>query len=153
MEENESHNINNSMWEENTERTRFEVLKESKNTDVLIIGGGIAGILCAYMLKNAGVDCILAEVGRICGGITKNTTAKITLGHGLLYDKLSRRLGEERARLYLEAQQQACKNYAELCTEIQCDYETKDSYVWLTGRLRHGTPNDDTGRVIVTISP
>lgn len=130
MEENESHNINNSMWEENTERTRFEVLKEKKNTDVLIIGGGIAGILCAYMLKNAGVDCILAEVGRICGGITKNTTAKITLGHGLLYDKLIRRFGEERARLYLEAQQQACKNYAELCTEIQCDYETKDSYVY-----------------------
>ena len=26
-----------------------------------------------------------------CGGITKNTTAKITLGHGLIYDKLNER--------------------------------------------------------------
>ena len=130
MEENKSHTINNSIWEENTERPRFEALKESKNTDVLIIGGGIAGILCAYMLKNAGVDCILAEARRICSGITQNTTAKITLGHSLLYDKLIRRFGEERARLYLEAQQKACWKYAELCKNIPCDYEAKDSYVY-----------------------
>ena len=133
MGENESHAMNNSIWEENAERPHFEALEESKNTDVLIIGGGIAGILCAYMLKNAGVDCILAEAGRICGGITKNTTAKITLGHGLLYDKLIRRFGEECARLYLEAQQQACGKYAELCKNIPCDYEAKDSYVYSIG--------------------
>ena len=136
MEENKSHAINNSIWEENAEHPRFEALKESKNTDVLIIGGGIAGILCAYMLKNAGVDCILAEAGRICGGITKNTTAKITLGHGLLYDKLIRRFGEERARLYLEAQEQACGKYAELCKNIPCDYEAKDSYVYSIGNRK-----------------
>ena len=130
MGENESHAINNSIWEENAERPHFEALEESKNTDVLIIGGGIAGILCAYMLKNAGVDCILAEARRICSGITQNTTAKITLGHSLLYDKLIRRFGEERARLYLEAQQKACWKYAELCKNIPCDYEAKDSYVY-----------------------
>lgn len=136
MKENEFHNINSSIWAENTERPQFEALNESKNTDVLIVGGGIAGILCAYMLKNAGVDCILAEAGEICGGITKNTTAKITLGHGLLYDKLIRRFGEERAHLYLEAQQQACEKYAELCKNIPCDYETKDSYVYSIGNRK-----------------
>ncbi len=119
--------------EENAERPRFEALKESKNTEILIIGGGITGILCAHMLKNAGVDCILAEARRICSGITKNTTAKITFGHGLLYDKLIRRFGEERAHLYLEAQKQACGKYAELCKNIPCDYEEKDSYVYSIG--------------------
>ena len=122
-----------SIWLEEAERMSFAPLKESKRTDVLIIGGGITGVLCAYMLKNAGVDCILVEADKICNGITKNTTAKITLGHGLLYDKLIKRFGEDQARLYLEAQLRACDKYADLCKEIPCDYEIKSSYVYSTG--------------------
>ena len=125
-----SDNTMNSVWGETAERMHFAPLKENKTTDVLIIGGGMAGILCAYMLKNAGVDCILVEADRICSGITRDTTAKITLGHGLLYDKLMKRYGQDRARLYLEAQQWACEKYADLCREILCDYERKDFYVY-----------------------
>ncbi len=119
-----------SVWENNARRVKFEALKGNTSTDVLIIGGGIAGILCAYKLQNAGVDCVLAEATEICGGITKNTTAKITLQHGLIYDKLIKRLGEDKARLYLEAQIRAGREYARLCREVDCDYETKDFYVY-----------------------
>ena len=56
--------------------------------DVLIVGGGIAGILCGYMLKKSGIDCVVVEADRICRGVTGNTTAKITLQHGLIYDKI-----------------------------------------------------------------
>lgn len=90
----------------------------------------MAGILCAYMLREAGVDCVLVEADHICSGITKNTTAKITFAHGLLYDKLIKCLGEDKARLYLESQLQACEKYADLCQNISCDYERKDSYVY-----------------------
>lgn len=96
----------------------------------MIVGGGIAGILCAYQLKNAGVDCMLVEAKDICGGVTQNTTAKITLGHGLLYDKLIRRFGKETAQLYLKAQIQAKEEYVRLCERIDCDFEMKDSYVY-----------------------
>ncbi len=119
-----------SVWGENTERPHFEPLSENKRTDVLIIGGGIAGILCAYMLKKQGTDCILVEADRICSGITKNTTAKITLAHGLIYDKLIKRFGREKAQLYLAAQSEALKEYEHLCKNIDCDYEKKDSYVY-----------------------
>ncbi len=119
-----------SIWTESAERKRFDSLSGRAVTDVLIIGGGMAGILCAYMLKRAGVDCILAEAGEICGGITKNTTAKITIQHGLIYDKLIKRFGRDRAGLYLEAQMRACEEYAKLCRGIECDYEVKDSYVY-----------------------
>ena len=120
----------NSVWVENIEPVRFEPLKGSAKTDVLIIGGGIAGILCAHMLKKAGVDCILVEADRICGGITKNTTAKITVQHGLIYHKMIERFGIERTRLYLEAQKQAFEEYARLAQEIPCDFAVRDSYVY-----------------------
>lgn len=100
------------------------------STDVLVIGGGIAGILCAYKLKKAGVDCKLVEADKICSGVTKNTTAKITLGHGLIYDKMIQRFGYEIAKLYLEAQMRAGEEYDRLCHSIACDYEKKTSYVY-----------------------
>ena len=84
-----------SIWLKTAEKPRFDALNGNKKTDVLIIGGGIAGILCAYKLKSAGVDCMLVEADEICGGITKNTTAKITLGHGLIYDKIIKRFTED----------------------------------------------------------
>lgn len=120
----------NSVWIENSERLQFEQLKGSMKTDVLIIGGGIAGILCAYMLKKAGVDCVLVEAKRICDGITKNTTAKITLQHGLIYDDIITKYGTEKAQMYLDIQKKACDEYSRLCSTINCDYEIKDSYVY-----------------------
>ena len=120
----------NSVWIKDAERVHFEPLKESIKTDVLIVGGGITGILCAYMLKNAGIDCIVAEANKICNGITKNTTAKITLQHGLIYDSMIKKFGREKARLYLEAQLRACREYERICGSIKCDYERKDSYVY-----------------------
>lgn len=99
-------------------------------TDVLIIGGGITGILCAKMLADAGIDYILAEASEICSGITKNTTAKITSQHGLIYSKLRSKLGTERARMYLEANRAAISKFREMCGGIDCDFEEKDSYVY-----------------------
>ncbi len=109
---------------------KFDTLMGNKDTDVLIIGGGIAGILCARKLKAAGVDCLLAEADRICAGITKNTTAKITLQHGLIFDKMIKHFGQDKARLYAQAQIQAGKEYERLCASIDCEYEKRDSYVY-----------------------
>ncbi|MBS6475778.1 MAG: FAD-binding oxidoreductase, partial [Clostridiales bacterium] len=120
----------NSLWSETAELPRFEQLKKDIRTDVLIIGGGMAGLLCAYKLKQAGVDCVLAEASRICSGITKNTTAKITLQHGLLYQKLIDRFGTERAKMYLEANQAALEEYRGICREINCGFEEKDAFTY-----------------------
>ena len=120
----------NSLWNEYPEKISFPKLTENIKTDVLIIGGGLAGLLCAHKLKNNGVDCVLLEAKTICSGITCNTTAKITLQHGLIYHKLINNIGEENARLYLSAQIKALDEYENLCKSIECDYEKKDSYVY-----------------------
>ncbi len=119
-----------SIWLKTAQRPDFEALKGNIKTDVLIIGGGITGILCAYMLKQAGVSYILVEANRICDGITKNTTAKITVQHRLIYDKLIRMFGIEAAQLYLQAQQTALEKYRAICRNIDCDFEEYDSFVY-----------------------
>lgn len=119
-----------SIWTESIKLPQFESLEGSKETEVLIIGGGMAGILCAYFLQQEGVDYILAERDKICSGITKSTTAKITSQHGLIYSKLLKSTGQEKTKRYLEANQKAVEKYRELCQNIDCDFETKTAYVY-----------------------
>ena len=119
-----------SVWSDNTDLPRFEPLKGDLKTDVLIIGGGLAGILCAYELKNRGVDYALCEAGEITCGITKNTTAKLTSQHGLIYNKLVKQFGFERAKLYLQANEDALSRYRQLCVNIDCDFEKHASFVY-----------------------
>jgi len=125
-----------SVWWETTSLPTFAPLQGDLKTDVLIIGGGMAGILCAHMLRQAGVDYALVEAKQLCGGITQNTTAKITAQHGLIYHKLISRLGLERAKLYLEANEAAVRQYRLLCQTIDCGFEEQDSYVYALHSLR-----------------
>ena len=120
----------NSLWENIPKYSRFESLNQDLKTDVLIIGGGMAGILCAYLLHQADVPYALVEAETVCSGITKNTTAKITSQHGLIYSKLIRRLGTERAKQYLQANEAALEQYRKVCGGIDCDFEKKDAYVY-----------------------
>jgi len=119
-----------SLWSETVKIDEFPKLPGDVKTDVLVIGGGIAGILCAYFLKRAGVSYILAEGKRIGSGITKNTTAKITSQHGLLYHKLLKGSGIEKTTIYLEANQHGLDEYRKICANIDCDFEKKDAYVY-----------------------
>lgn len=120
----------NSIWTETVKLPDFPHLAGDVKTDVLIIGGGIAGLLCAYMLEQSGIDYILVEADRICNGVTKNTTAKITAQHGLIFDRLIREFGTEKAAMYLRANEEALAEYRRLAQKIDCDFENSDSYVY-----------------------
>ena len=119
-----------SLWQETAKLPNFSSFSGDAKTDVLIIGGGITGILCAHMLQSAGADCILVEAKRVCGGITANTTAKITSQHGLFCHKLVKRFGKEYARMYLDANDAALEQYARLCRDIDCEFKRKDAFAY-----------------------
>lgn len=119
-----------SVWTDVVKMPAFESQKEDIKTDVLIIGGGLCGLLCAYRLQQAGVDYVLVEGDKIAMGITKNTTAKITLLHGAIYSKLLSDYGRENAQMYLYANQKALTEYERLCRNIDCDYEKKTAYAY-----------------------
>ena len=90
----------------------------------------MAGLLCAYQLQKAGVDCVVVERKRIASGITGDTTAKLTSQHGLIYSKLAKKGGLEAARLYLQANEEALSEYRALCIEIPCDFEEQTHTVY-----------------------
>ncbi len=119
-----------SPWLDSAENLSFSSLEKDIRTDVLIIGGGIAGILTAYFLDEKNIPYILVDKGQICGNTTQNTTAKITFQHGLIYDKLTKSVGFEKAQIYLESNKQAFEKYVSLCRSIDCDFEFKDNYIY-----------------------
>lgn len=119
-----------SIWQNTSQSVEFQMQSKDIKTDVLIIGGGLCGILCAYKLQQAGVNYVLAEADRIMGGISENTTAKITFQHGLIYDKLIKTFGLKAARLYLKANMQALEEYRRMCEIIDCDFADQDAFVY-----------------------
>ncbi|MBO5433947.1 MAG: FAD-binding oxidoreductase, partial [Clostridia bacterium] len=126
-----------SIWSETSKNDGFPQLRGNLRTDVVIVGGGLAGVLCLKELTDRGVDCVLLEAKSIGSGITKNTTAKITFQHGLIYDKLIKNVGLEKAKQYLTANKNALEKFKKMAEEFPCDFEEKDTSVYsATDRIK-----------------
>ena len=97
-----------------------------------MVGGGITGVMTAYLLERAGKRVALLELGRIGQGTTGHTTAKLTVGHGLVYGELVAAHGPEVARLYAESNQAAIAELEETVGRhgIDCDWEPASNYVY-----------------------
>ena len=119
-----------SIWTDTAKKPEFESLNGDLKTDILIIGGGLTGILCAYMLEKSGIDYTLIEANEICSGITKNTTAKITAQHGLIYNKIISKYSLDTAKEYYNFNSRAVEIYREMCKEIECKFEEKSAFVY-----------------------
>jgi len=100
--------------------------------DVIVVGAGMAGILTAYFLQKEGKRVLVVEAKTIASGQTERTTAKITSQHGLKYAKLVRNVGEEKAKLYAQANEQAVAQYARMVKELQidCQFQRVDAYIY-----------------------
>lgn len=126
--------MHRSIWQD-VKMPAFERLEGEKKTDVLIIGGGLCGVLCAYYLKQAGVDCLLCEGERIGVGTSGNTTGKVTFLNGFIYDKLMRD-SRQKAEMYLAAGKAALAEYAALAQQYDFDFERLPAYSYsLNDRL------------------
>ena len=123
-----------SIWQAAAGLPQFPPLAGDLQKDAVVVGGGITGLLTAARLRRAGLDTAVIERETIASGVTAGTTAKITAQHGLIYDKLIRALGRERALQYAQANRRAIDRYWELAAELgaRCGLEEKDAYVYST---------------------
>lgn len=127
----------NSYWI-NSEKNKEKYNKVEKNieTDICIIGGGITGISTAYYLTKENLKVTVLDMGKIGFQTTGNSTAKITSQHGLFYKYLKDSKGEDFARLYYDANEDAIKNIKKIVEKenIECDLECQSAYVLAANR-------------------
>ena len=121
-----------SYWIDSTKNTYYEPLDSDINVDVAVVGGGMAGITLSYLLKKRGLKVALIEAERIINGASGHTTAKITYQHNLIYDKLIRDFGKEKALQYFKANKYGAGLIEKFIKEmnIECDYLKEPAYVY-----------------------
>lgn len=121
-----------SIWSQSCEIAARSPLQENIETEIAVIGAGLAGVLIAQRLQQAGKKVIVLEAERIAGGQTKNTTAKITAQHGCIYSTLIHRFGREKAKEYAAANMRAINWYRQCAAQqsISCDFEERNAYVY-----------------------
>ncbi|MHB1391143.1 MAG: NAD(P)/FAD-dependent oxidoreductase [Thermoleophilia bacterium] len=120
------------MWLDTTPRTHFGSMDEGREVDVVVVGGGIAGMETAYFLTREGLSVAVVEAGRIVEDVTGFTTGKLTSQHGLIYRQLTETLGPQKAKVYADANQAAIEKLASIIADnaVECDFRRTDSYVF-----------------------
>ncbi|HHW73630.1 MAG TPA: FAD-dependent oxidoreductase [Firmicutes bacterium] len=121
-----------SYWLASTTSTAHPALDSDITVDIAIVGGGLVGITVAYLLKQENLTVAVLEADRIGQGTTGRTTAKITSQHSLIYSKLIKRLGLEKARQYAQANEKAIRFIENLVNtkKIDCDFSPQAAYVY-----------------------
>jgi glycine/D-amino acid oxidase-like deaminating enzyme len=124
---------NVSLWIATTPSTDYSALPaEGVTCDAMVVGGGITGVMTALRLQQAGVQTVLLDKAKIVEYTTGNTTAKLTSQHYLVYKYLIDTFGEDVARSFAVANQDAIDEIEDLSQQfgIDCDFERRDAYVY-----------------------
>jgi glycine/D-amino acid oxidase-like deaminating enzyme/nitrite reductase/ring-hydroxylating ferredoxin subunit len=127
-----------SYWIETAPGEPRPALTEDITVDVAVVGAGMAGVSTAWEVARGGRSVAVLEAGRLAGGVTGHTTAKLTALHSLVYQRLRRTRGAEGAELYGRSQMEAIGRAAELVDElgIDCDWETAPAFTYATDQDR-----------------
>ncbi len=119
-----------SYWEQTQSRTLYPALEKEIRTAVLVIGGGITGVSCAYQLAKAGVSVALAEAGTLGCGATGHSTGKVSALHGEFYAPIAKAMGKETAGKAARTQREAVesvKRFA-LNSDRDCGFAESDAF-------------------------
>lgn len=119
-------------WNDTATVPSFPQLSGGLDVDVAVIGGGIVGITTARLLKDQGLRVAVIEARRVGQQVTGKSTAKMSSQHGILYQTLEQKFGEENARLYAEAQETGIRRISELAAQwrIEADIEPMPAFVY-----------------------
>lgn len=120
----------NSFWKETTESPLFNRLEKDIETEVAVIGGGITGVLTAFLLNRAGRKTVLLEALELGAGTTGYTTAHFTQLIDSELSTLISNFSEEEATLAMKSLMQAINFVDELTRQhnIQCDFRRIPAY-------------------------
>lgn len=106
-------------------------LDKDIDCEVLVIGGGIAGYLCAYKLQND-FNVVLVEKDTLFSKTTHKTTAFITPIQGAVYATLIKKYGKDVALGYYNSQREQIKEYKDIIEKdnIDCDFNEAEGFLY-----------------------
>jgi glycine/D-amino acid oxidase-like deaminating enzyme len=118
-----------SFWLKSCPATNFPKLEKGLKVDVAVLGGGIAGITTAKLLKDSGNTVAVIESDRIVKDVTVGTTAKITMG---TYNILLSNLGKIKAQAIANANIKAFHKMIEIVknNNINCELHRLPLYIY-----------------------
>jgi glycine/D-amino acid oxidase-like deaminating enzyme/nitrite reductase/ring-hydroxylating ferredoxin subunit len=124
---------NISYWAESVKPISFQTLDKPLDTEVLVIGGGLAGMTTAYCLSEKGHKVVLVEDGFIGSGESGRTTAHITYALDDRYYEIEKAFGEEGIRKAGESHKAAIDFIEQTIRKLNgdCDFERVDGYLFL----------------------
>ena len=130
-----------SYWNATATAPDFPQLTGDVRVEIAIIGGGIVGVTTARMLKDLGVTVAVIEARKVGRQVTGKSTAKMTSQHSVIYQTLEKKFGEQKARLYGEAQEAGIEKICSLASQhgIDCDIERKPAFVYTREDKNVGT--------------
>lgn len=120
-------------WINSVSPLAYNKLVLNKEVDVVVVGGGIAGVTIAYTLTMAGKKVALVEDGFIGSGETGRTTAHLVTALDDRYYNLEKLFGKEDAKRIAQSHASAI-DFVErisLRENIHCEFERVNGYLFL----------------------
>jgi hypothetical protein len=115
---------NGSWWLARTPPPELTPLTEDVDTEVVVVGAGMAGLCTAWYLASAGRDVVVLDAGQVGLGVSGHTTAKVSALHDTRYASIASRMGKSAASAYARSQQEAVDAIERISTDlgIDCDF-------------------------------
>jgi glycine/D-amino acid oxidase-like deaminating enzyme/nitrite reductase/ring-hydroxylating ferredoxin subunit len=115
-----------------TDVPHFPPLTSNTQADVCVVGAGIAGLVTAYLLLQAGQRVVVLEDGEIASGETGRTTAHLTAALDDHYYILERMHGSCGSQLAAESHSAAIEQIAAIvqAEQLDCDFERVSGYLF-----------------------
>lgn len=114
-----------SLWTVSAPARRYPAPRGELEVDVVVIGGGLAGLTTAYLLKQEGKKVAVVEMHRLLTGQTGQTTAHLTELLDTPYATLASDFGEKGARMAAASTRAAIERIAGLVERlrISCGFQ------------------------------
>ena len=129
-----------AVWDRSAVEIDYPQLQSDLETEVCVVGAGIAGLSIAFMLLRDGVNVVVIDDGEVGGGATGATSAHLSNALDDRYYRLEQLAGQERARIAAESHTAAIELISEIVESesIDCDFRWIDGFLFLpSGENQH----------------
>lgn len=128
------HASTTSLWAATATRAPRTPLAADADADVVVVGAGVTGLATALRLVEGGRRVVVLEARDVAAGTTLGTTGKVTSQHGVIYAELAAKHGDDVARAYGHANQDAIAAVREVSDRhgIDAHLATADAFVYAT---------------------